>query len=88
MRLWSYATGAPVATLRGHGGCVNALAAVRGNILASGSEDGSLRVWSVAFRVVIRAVDLGCGIRALAALDDSLHSAAWEATARCTSAPS
>jgi WD40 repeat protein len=48
LRLWSAATGRTVRVLRGHQDQVTALAFSRdGHLLASGSQDGTIRLWTV-----------------------------------------
>ncbi len=48
VQLWEAATGRPVAVLRGHTSDVWGLAFLPGGGLASGSTDGTLRVWGLA----------------------------------------
>ena len=69
VRLWVAATGAPVATLEGHGKMVTALAALPEGRLASGSDDATIRLWSVAARACTQVLQLPSGVKALAVLD-------------------
>lgn len=48
VRLWAGATGESRATLEGHSSWIRCLAAMPGSRLASGSDDGSVRVWDAA----------------------------------------
>jgi WD40 repeat protein len=46
MRLWDPATGTELLTLRGHSATVNALSFTPGGtLLASGSLDGTIKLW-------------------------------------------
>ena len=57
MRWWDGATAAPIATLEGHSGSVRSLSfSPDGSWLASGSDDGTVRLWNCASGVSIVAV--------------------------------
>src|SRR5436190_286177 len=66
---WWYATrGDELATLRGHDGVVRAVAfAPDGKTLASGGDDGTVRLWDVAARSQVRELTGHTGkVRAVA----------------------
>jgi len=59
------------ATLRGHDGWVWSVAGLGPDLLVSGSEDGSIRLWNVALPACVDAAHVGRGpVHALARLDD------------------
>ena len=59
------------ASLHGHTSGVTCLAALAGGLLASGSRDATVRVWSVAARACVAVFDEGqASVRCLAALPD------------------
>ncbi len=60
LRLWDVGTREQVATLRGHADNVPSIAFSRdGRLLASGSDDGTAKLWSVAGQHEVAALDDG-----------------------------
>lgn len=47
VRVWDVESRTPIATLRGHGDAVTAIAISRGGLIASGSGDRTVRVWKL-----------------------------------------
>lgn len=66
------------ASLHGHTSGVTCLAALAGGLLASGSRDATVRVWSVAARACVAVFDEGqASVRCLAALPDGDGAGQW-----------
>lgn len=61
---------APMQPLAGHGGWVWAVAALGPALLASASEDGSVRLWDLARRACVERLDTGVPLRTLAVAPD------------------
>ena len=47
IKLWDWATGTEVKTLKGHSSYVNSLTMVNADILASGNRDNTIKLWGV-----------------------------------------
>lgn len=61
--------------LHGHTNFVRCLCLVRPNVLASGGEDGTVRVWDVEARDAVRVVKIGDEVLSLCRVDDSTIAA-------------
>jgi predicted 2-oxoglutarate/Fe(II)-dependent dioxygenase YbiX len=61
---------APMQPLAGHGGWVWAVAALGPALLASASEDGSVRLWDLARSACVERLDTGVPLRTLAVAPD------------------
>ncbi len=71
MRLWEVSTGTLIATLRGHKQRVtSALFMPSGDLLISGSWDGTVCVWHVPSRSLVNTVNLNFAINEIALLPD------------------
>jgi WD40 repeat protein len=68
VRVFSAARGELLRTLSGHDDGVVCLAALGGDVVASGGFGGSLRVWNVSTGACLHSVSVGGGVRGLAAL--------------------
>ena len=65
-----------LATLRGHGGPVRSVAIdAHGSLLASASDDGTVRIWDLATNATLHTLELGGKVHAVAFGPDSLLAA-------------
>ena len=63
VRVWNTESGAPVRTLTGHSDWVYALAiSPDGNLVASGSWNGEVKVWKLADGSVVKAFNASPGL--------------------------
>jgi len=76
LKLWDWPKAAPVADLSGHGNVVTSLLFLPDGYLVTASRDGTVRVWDIAKKAVIKTINCGSPVSSLALAPDGKTLAA------------